>query len=155
MQEYEYSLKVKSIKPFIHFCEDNNYKLISKCNENRKVYENRVNRNVIARITRTSENGNEKTLFDFKNIGKSDSNLKVSSESKALVVTEENIATILSMLETLDFYQSADNYRARYTYENDGVKFEIDDYSSPKMQIVGIEGEKEKVDAVYNMVKDF
>lgn len=155
MQEYEYSLKVKSIEPFIRFCESNGYKLISKCNENRKVFENKVNRNVIARITRTNENGKEKTLFDFKNISSSKSNLKVSTESKALVVTEKNMDTILSMLETLEFYQSADNSRTRYIYQNNGVKFEIDDYSIPKMQVVGIEGEKEKVDSIYNIVKDF
>lgn len=155
MQEYEYSLKVKSIEPFIHFCESNGYKLISKCDENRKVFENKVHRNVIARITRTSEDRQEKILFDFKNINKSTPNLKVSTESKALVVTEESMDTILSMLETLEFYQSADNSRTRYVYESDGVKFEIDDYSSPKMQVVGIEGEKEKVDKVYNIVKDF
>lgn len=154
MQEYEYSLKVKSIKPFIQYCENNGYKKISECRENRKVYENRVNRNVIARITKTNSDGSEKTFFDFKNISKSNSNLKVSSESKALIVTDENIDTILSMLETLDFYQSADNHRTRYIYVSSGVKFEIDDYSSPQMQIIGIEGEKEKVDAIYNMVKD-
>ena len=37
----------------------------------------------------------------------------------------------------------------------DGVKFEIDDYKTPIMAVVGIEGERDKVDEIYNELKKF
>ena len=38
-------------------------------------------------------------------------------------------------------------------YEKDGVKFELDSYTSPEIIfVVGIEGHKEKVDFVYKEV---
>ena len=80
--------------------------------------------------------------------------LKISNESLPLRVTNRNKKNILSILETLDFYLAANNYRTRYVYIKDNVKFEIDDYVEPQMQVVGREGEKESVDAVYLKVKD-
>ena len=45
--------------------------------------------------------------------------------------------------------------RKRYVYFKDGVKFEIDNYTQPAMKVAAIEGEKEKVDKVYNEVKKY
>ena len=38
-----------------------------------------------------------------------------------------------------------------YTYNN--VTFEIDNYTTPAMNVVAIEGKKEEVDKVYNELK--
>ena len=49
MEEYEYSFKVDSIKPYIDYCEKNSYKKSINV-QNRIVYENIHNRNIIAVI---------------------------------------------------------------------------------------------------------
>lgn len=154
MKEYEYSFKVKSIKPFINYCEMNGYEKISVTTQNRMVYENKNCSTIIARITTTTSDNKTKTVFDCKNVGMVHIDLKISNESLPLRVTNRNKKNILSILETLDFYLAANNYRTRYVYIKDNVKFEIDDYVEPQMQVVGIEGEKESVDAVYLKVKD-
>ena len=148
MKEYEYSFKVKDIKPYIEYCENNNYINKSITKENRIVYENNNLKHIIARIT-TSEN---KAVLDFKNINKEQNDLKISNESLPLTITN-NINEIKSMLEVLGFYESANNTRIRYIYEKDDVIFEIDNYIKPKMNVIAIEGNKTKVDNIYNELK--
>lgn len=150
MEEYEYSFKVSSIKPYIEYCENNGYEKVSEVTQNRKVYENKHSEDIIARITTKIINRNKNTVFDCKNVNKKDRDLKVSSESVPIKVTKSNEKSIYSMLEVLDFYEAANNYRTRYVYEKNGVTFEIDDYIEPKMQVIGIEGVKSEVDKVYN-----
>ena len=70
MEEYEYSFKVSSIKPYIEYCEKNDYKKESEILENRKVYENKYNPNIIARITKTVIGLKEQIVFDCKNVKK-------------------------------------------------------------------------------------
>lgn len=152
--EYEYSFKVSSIKPYIEYCEQNNYEKKSITFQNRIVYENKHSENIIARITTKEKDGKKATLFDCKNVGKSDENLKISSESIPMKVTKNNIKNIKSILEVLDFYEAANNTRTRYIYEKKGVKFEIDDYIIPKMQVVALEGIKNEVDIVYKELKE-
>lgn len=152
MKEYEYSFKVKSIKPFIDYCEENGYEKVSEVIQNRIVYENKHTEDIIARITKKIIDGNEKAVFDIKNVGKRNENLKDSTESIPLTITEENTNIIDSMLSVLDFYEAANNYRTRYIYVKNGVKFEIDDYIRPKMQVIGIEGNKDAVDTIYNEI---
>lgn len=150
MEEYEYSFKVSDIKPYIEYCENNNYKRESEVTQNRIVYENKHSNDIIARITTKITNGKKNTIFDCKNVNKKDRDLKVSSESEPIKVTKSNEKSIYSMLEVLDFYEAANNYRTRYVYKKDNVTFEIDDYIEPKMQVIGIEGKKEEVDKVYS-----
>ena len=154
MEEYEYSFNVKSIEPFLEYCRKNQYKEISITNQNRIVYENKHNKHMIARITTTKSGENQVTEFDCKNVGTEHKSLKISSESLPLIVTEENRKVVESMLDVLDFYMSANNNRTRYVYEKNGVKFEIDDYISPQMKVVAIEGEKQQVDNVYDQLKN-
>lgn len=92
------------------------------------------------------------TVWDFKKVWKNDNLLKVSKESEAMVLDESGIKIACSMLEVMDFEQSADNLRTRYVYEKNDVKFEIDDYTRPQMKVVAIEGEKSQVDKVYQML---
>ena len=67
MEEYEYSFKVKSIKPYVEYCEKNNYKLEDITKQNRIVYENRYSEDIIARITTTVKQGKKTCVFDRKN----------------------------------------------------------------------------------------
>lgn len=150
MEEYEYSFKVKSIKPYINYCEENGYKKESEVIQNRIVYVNEYNPNIISRITKNIVDGKETIIFDAKNIKQEEDNLKDSIESLPLVVTDDNKEIIDSIIKTLDFYENANNYRTRYVYKKDDVKFEIDAYTKPKMNVIGIEGNKIKVDNVYN-----
>lgn len=150
MEEYEYSLKVNSIKPYIEYCENNSYEKISEVTQNRIVYENKHSDKIIARITTKIVNGKKNTVFDCKNVNKKDRDLNISSESVPIKITKSNEKSIYSMLEVLDFYEAANNHRTRYVYKKQGVTFEIDDYIEPKMQVVGIEGIKDEVDKVYD-----
>lgn len=152
MEEYEYSFKVDSIKPYIDYCERNSYKKSINV-QNRIVYENIHNRNIIARITKTINNDDEITTFDCKNVGETKENLKISRESMPLIVTEEIKEIINSFLEVLDFEEKSNLNRTRYIYEKNNVKFEIDEYTLPLMNVVGIEGEKNNVDRIYNEIK--
>lgn len=154
MEEYEYSFKVKSIKPYVEYCEKNNYKLEDITKQNRIVYENRYSEDIIARITTTVKQGKKTCVFDCKNVGQRDKALKISSESEQMKVTKGNREQIKSILNVLNFYEAANNNRKRYIYKKNGVKFEIDNYTSPKMCVIGIEGEKNKVDKVYEELRD-
>lgn len=149
MEEYEYSFKVASIKPYIDYCENNRYEKISEVTQNRVVYENKNSEHIIARITTKVINGKKTTTFDCKNVNKKDRALNVSNESIPIKVVKSNQESIYSILEVLDFYEAANNCRTRYVYKKNGVTFEIDDYIKPQMQVVGIEGAKNEVDKVY------
>lgn len=155
MKEYEYSFKVNDIKPFIEFCENNNYKKVAVTTQNRVVYENKHSENIIARITTKIIDERKSIVLDFKNVGQQHKELKISNESLPIAVTQDNSDALYSILEVLDFYVAANNDRTRYEYEKDGVLFEIDDYTNPKAQVVAIEGDKEKVDKVYEIIKKF
>lgn len=152
MIEYEYNFKVDDISVVTKFCEENGFVLVSKTSENRVVFENRQNRKIISRITSTFGESKKVTVWDFKNVGKNDNLLKVSKESEAMVLEEAGIKIARSMLEVMDFEQSADNLRTRYVFEKGDVKFEIDDYTRPEMKIVAIEGEKNQVDKLYQIL---
>ena len=70
-----------------------------------------------------------------------------------LQIRKEDIDIAKNMLKVIEFEQSADNLRTRYVYKSEDVKFEIDEYSRPQMNIVGIEGKKDKVDKIYTELK--
>lgn len=146
MNEYEHSYKVKSIEPFIDFCKVNGYKEISVTKQNRKVYENKNNPQLISRLTYEQTINNEKTTFDFKLSGKEIDGKKLSKESETLVVTKENKSFVDSILDVLDFILVADNFRTRYVYSKNDVIFEIDNYTKPEMKVVAIEGEENAVE---------
>lgn len=152
MVEYEYNFKVDDISVVTKFCEKDGFVLVSKTSENRVVFENKQNRKIISRLTTTFGESEKVTVWDFKNVGKNDNLLKVSKESEAMVLDEAGIKIARSMLEVMDFEQSADNLRTRYVFEKGDVKFEIDDYTRPQMKVVAIEGEKSQVDKVYQML---
>ena len=108
--------------------------------------------NLISRITTTQKNGEKICLFDFKNKTIGNDKFKVAKESLPMRLEYDQIEIAKSMLEVLGFEQSADNLRTRYVYLKDGVEFEIDQYTRPQMNVIGIEGEKDKVDKIYQHI---
>lgn len=150
-REYEYSAKVKDIEPFINYCKENNYKLISKTHQKRILYKNK--NKILARVTTITDEKCRNIFLDFKDENESDDILKVSRESGKINVNDNMnfVNAILSMLE-FDFHKELN--RQRYVYVKDNVKFEIDEYSKPEMKVVGIEGKKEEVNEVYKELKN-
>lgn len=152
--EYERSFNVEDIEPYIDYCKQNGYELVSKTEQNRVVYECKHNIHIIARLTTEVVNGVSKTMFDYKNVDKSNNDLKVSRESIPMVVTEENKDVVLSILNVTDFVFASNNQRVRYVYKKDDVIFEIDDYTLPRiMKVVALEGNQDKVESVYAEIK--
>lgn len=152
MEEYEYSFEVKDLKPYIEYCVKNDYTLKSKSSQKRILYRN--NNKTLARITHENINNKVTKKLDFKDDKLSNEDLIIRRET--LPIEFEDDKAIASILEFLGYKE--DNYlvRERWEYEKDGVKFELDNYTYPQNTcVVAIEGEKEKVDEVYKMVKMF
>lgn len=150
MEEYEHSFKVTSITPFIEFCNEHSYKQISVSTQNRKVYESAYNPHLISRLTINKMEDKTTTYFDFKLSGKEIDGKKLSQESETLLVTDEMQSFVASTLEILSFKLVADNFRTRYVFANDDIIFEIDDYTTPNMKVLAVEGNKDKVEYLCN-----
>lgn len=150
-KEYEYSFKVKDITPFIDYCINNNYELKDEYEQTRTLYKN--GGQVMARITKNVYEDNDVEVLNFKDDNLNDNILKVSRESKDLVITDENRDFVQSLLEILDLKETKKLVRKRYVYKNNNAIFEIDNYTTPSMNVVAIEGKKDEVDDVYNQLK--
>lgn len=151
MKEYEYSFKVEDIKPYVNYCEKNNYELISENKQIRELYRN--SNKILARITTKINNIGSEKLLDFKDDNNTDNILKVSRETIPLIIKDDDIDAVNSILEILGYKKDKTLNRTRVVYQKDGVKFELDSYISPNiMFVVGIEGENEKVDNIYKEV---
>ena len=80
--------------------------------------------------------------------------MKILKESLPLKIKKEDIENVKSILDVLGFEQTSNIVRTRFVFVKDEVKFEIDDYIKPKMLVVSVEGKRDKVDKVYNEVKN-
>ena len=150
-KEYEYSFKVKDITPFINYCKNNNYDLLQEYEQIRTLYKN--GSRVMARITKSTYKDEIIEILNFKDDNLSDEILKISRESKDLIISDENREFINSLLDILDYKEIEKLVRKRYVYSYKGVIFEIDEYISPLMNVVAIEGNKDEVDNIYNELK--
>ena len=150
-KEYEYSFKVNDITPFIDYCINNNYELKNEYEQTRTLYKN--GGKVMARITKNVYKDSEVEILNFKDDNLSNSVLKVSRESKDLIINDENRDFVKSLLEILELNDTKKLVRKRYVYTYENVIVEIDKYIIPVMNVVAIEGEKEEVDKVYNDLK--
>lgn len=148
MKEYERNFKAETIEPYLEYCRANGYEE-EVVEQNRIVFENKFNSHLIARLTTDIVDGKRTTVFDCKNVGKRVKDLKISEESEPLVVTEKTRDVILSILNVMEFYETANNLRKRYIFKKNNVTFEIDDYERPKMKVVAVEGDEKEVDRVY------
>ena len=63
-EEYEYSFKVKDIEPFINYCENNNYDLVSEYEQIRTLYKN--GGKIMARITKNTYKDSISEILNFK-----------------------------------------------------------------------------------------
>lgn len=151
-KEYEYSFKVKNIKEFIQYCIDNKYKKEEEYLQTRILYKN--GGPVMARVTENIYNDRSEKVLNFKDDNLNDKDLKISRESKDLIVNDDNQEFVDSLIEILDLTNKKVLKRKRYVFEKNNVKFEIDEYIEPFMNVVAIEGLQEKVDEVYKELEE-
>lgn len=152
--EFERSFKVDTIKPFIDYCEKNNFILESEVQQNRIVFEHKFDSKKIARLTSEICNGEKIILLDYKDVGKRQGDLKISIETEPEIIDEQYISNTLIRLENEGYKEAANNLRTRYVYVKGEIKFEIDDYIRPKAQVVAIEGDNNLVEKTYNDIKN-
>lgn len=149
MEEYEYSFKVKDLKPYYEYCDNNGFTLVSSNNQTRDLYIGKEN--ILARITKTSDN----IILDFKYGDNSSEILHIRKESIPLEIKEKDLDAVLSIIDVLGYKQIEHLIRKRIVYEKGDVRFEIDEYTKPEiMMVVAIEGLKEEVDRVYDELKE-
>ncbi len=151
-KEYEYSFKVKDIKEFIQYCVLNEYEKKEEYLQTRILYKN--GGPVMARITENIYNDYVQKVLNFKDDNLNDNILKVSRETKDLVINDDNQEFVDSLIEILDLTHKKVLKRKRYVFEKNSVKFEIDEYIEPVMNVVAIEGLQEEVDVVYNELEE-
>ena len=146
-EEYEYSFKVKSIKEFIDYCKKNKYRKIDEYKQVRTLYKN--GGKIMARITKNIYEDRTVEILNFKDDNLNNNILSVSRESLDLHITKENKKFVKSLISILELNDEKVLKRHRVVYKKGHVKFEIDEYTVPKMKVVAIEGDKEQVDRVY------
>lgn len=103
----------------------------------------------MARVTENIYSDKSETVLNFKDDNLNDKALKVSRESKDLIVDGDNQDFVNSLIEILDLTNKKVLKRKRYVFGKNNVKFEIDEYIEPIMNVLAIEGLKEEVDEVY------
>lgn len=147
-KEYEYSYKVTSIKEFIKYCESNNFIKISETTQTRTLYKNDTY--IMARITIEEDNlkHTRTEYLDFKENNETNQELKIRKETDILNLNNENKAFAKTLIKFLNLKVDKELIRTRYTYQKENVKFEIDDYTNPKMKVLAIEGNSEEVNKV-------
>ena len=151
-EEYEYSFKVKNIKDFLDYGENNNSKKQEEYFQIRTLYKN--GGAVMARITENEYEEKYEKILNFKDDNLNDKILKTSRESKDLIITKDNEEFVMSLIEILNLNTKKVLKRKRYVYEKENVKFEIDEYIEPLMNVIAIEGKKEEVDRVYKYLEN-
>lgn len=151
-KEYEYSFKVKNIKDFVQYCIFNKYEKQEEYLQTRTLYKN--GGLIMARITENIYVDKREKILNFKEDNLNDNTLKISKESKDLVITDDNQEFVYSLIEILNLTTKKVLKRKRYVFEKNNVRFEIDEYSEPAMNVVAIEGLKENVNDVYNDLRE-
>ena len=99
MEEYEYSFKVKSLKAYYEYCDNNGFTLVSDNNQTRDLYIGKEN--ILARITKTSDN----IILDFKHGDNSSEILHIRKEYIPLEINEKDLDAVLSIIDVLGYKQ--------------------------------------------------
>lgn len=74
---------------------------------------------------------------------------------KAAAIAFSDDKAIASILEFLQYHKDNTIKTTRYTFKQGDVMFELDDNTFPtNTQVVSIEGDKQKVDRLYQEIKD-
>lgn len=151
MEEYELSFEVKDIVPYIEYCKKNGYILVEEGYQERTIY--RKDDGTMARITVNKKGDIIKNSLDFKEDKLTDNVLNVRKES--LPIEFNDFDSVNSILAFLNYKKDNTLIRKRHTFEKEKVKFELDEYTQPKIaNIVAIEGDKNLVDKVYDEIKE-
>lgn len=115
MMEYEYSFIVKSIKPYIEYCEKEGYKKIEENSQISELFTS--NNNVLARITKKTTENSDEIILDFKDENDKDEVLKNSRETIPLQITDLNRNAINSILDILGYKKIKHLNRKRMVYK--------------------------------------
>ncbi len=151
MREYEYSFNVESLHPYMEYCQNNNYTMRSHADQERTIY--RGPNKTIARVTVNVSDDVETKTLDFKDDVINDEVLIERKETLPLSINDTY--AVSSVLDFLGYKKDVTLVRTRVVYEKGGVKFEFDSYTQPKKAyVVAIEGDKDKVDLIYNEIKN-
>ncbi len=152
MMEYEYSFKVKSLKPYIEYCIKNGYELKSDVKQMGRVL--KADNNTTARIkVDLPKKGTPKKVLDFKDADDSKALIKERRETLPLVFEDDE--AVESILEFLGYTKKDGSYiRRRRVFVKGNVIFEMDYYIKSRNKVMAIEGVKEDVDRVYEEIKD-
>lgn len=151
MKEYEYSFEVNSLIPYIEYCNNNGYELVSSNKQQRIIY--RHPNSTMARVTIIEKNGKVTKELDFKESILSTSVLHERKES--LTISFDDEKAIKSMLDFLGYKRDNSLIRTRIVFKKGKVKLELDDYEFPrKALIVAVEGAKLEADEVYNEIRN-
>lgn len=149
--EYEYSINVPSLEPYINYCKEQGYNFIEESNQTRTLY--RKPNGTMARITNNEVNGVIKKLLDFKEDNWVEGQV-LKQHKESLPIEYTNDEAINSILDFLEYKKDNTLIRKRYVFEKGKVKFELDEYTQPyNACVVGIEGEKVQVDKVYEEIR--
>ena len=149
--EQEYSFKVKDLKPFFNYCDENNYELIETTDQVRILYK-KTDKTMLRLTIKTSKGKTIKEL-DFKQDDLSNNAFVERKESLPIEYTNDE--AVQSIIDFLDYKKSIELIRKRYVYKQDNIKFEIDEYTSPEQAlVVAIEGEKETIEQIFNELKN-
>ena len=151
-EEYEYSFKVRDIKDFVNYCMLNKYEKKDEYFQTRILYKN--GGPIMARVTENIYDDKVLKILNFKDDNLNDNDLKISKESKDLIINDDNQDFVYSLIEILNLTNRKILKRKRYVYEKNNVKFEIDEYIEPVMNVIAIEGLKENVDKVYKDLEE-
>lgn len=149
--EYEYSFKVKSLKPYIEYCEKNGYELKADVKQEGHVL--KAPNKTLARIKIDMPKGGPvKKVIDFKDQDDSKTLIKERRESLPLEFSDDE--AVKSILEFLGYTDDGSYVRRRRVYQKDDVIFEMDYYIKSRNKVMAIEGEKSAVDKVFDEVKE-
>ena len=149
--EYEYSFKVKSLKPYIEYCLKNDYTLESDNKQQGIIYRGPDRTLARIKINITSK-GNTVKKLDFKEEDFTKTLLKERRDSLALEFSDDK--AVETILEFLNYKKYGSYLRRRQVYTKNNVIFELDYYIKSRNKVMAIEGLKEEVDKVYNEIKN-
>ncbi len=150
--ENEYSFVVDDIESILKYLNKNEYNLVSKSNEIRKIYKGGFN--FYARITESNINGKDAIVVDFKEEKLVDSVFNSSKESIPLYISKCDIHKYESIFDVMGLSLDKILVRTRSVYCKENIMFEIDDYSEPEKKfVVAIEGKKWLIDSVYEEIE--
>ena len=152
MIEYEYSYEVKNLAPYIDYCKANGFKLVEQYKQQRTIYRNK--NKTMARITINENDGIISKQLDFKEDNLTDEILSQKRESIPLSYTDDK--AVDSILDFLGYSKDNTLIRNRYVYIKENVKFELDEYTQPRItSVLGLEGNKIEVDKIFEKIRKF